>query len=774
MSLKTIFFAYEKGNQENVDAITKASKELNRQKKRCRVIRWEDLSISGKIIGTDIFRHIRECDKFVCDLTYLNHNVLFELGYAIAQQKKLKIFLNPTIINAKKNYAELKILKNIGYKEFSNAKDITKELHGATTVEESSLLIDKIIPGHKTVEIDKDIFLINIKNKNQAAIELEEYLSLEYEKFFTNKEDEIAYRPLVWYLNAILKSKMVLLHMLGKEKIDYKVENAEFSLYAGLAYGLGKEVLMLAPEPFHAPIDYTDILVEYSSAEDCLTKTLLWIEQRLKKDFNTVDNNKFQEENEQRELNLLKLGIGEGVAENENNAKTFVEIDAYLEAIKRKKVIITGRKGTGKTEIFMRLKDNLNNEKNHYNIIIKPDSDEMLSNVELTKLYDNTRSKKAFLKTVWQYIIISRIFYQIVGNINKLELTEKEVLDINAYYKNNEDMFVCNFYSMILYITRSFNGYDIIRDPSLLEKIKEKLLPMMNVIHSYFGKMKYQNINILADNLDTGWEIKSDLELQSQMIICLLEYLDELNSIFGGKTNIHSVVFLRKDIFNYILGIAREPDKMIMDAFEINWEKFPKQLKTVIDKRMQNILGGAEDIEKIWQDYFLLRKSKQPFDLIQAYIVKRPRDAIYFIGRLFESAATNNKIQVTDEDFEYAIEEYTKYLYLNLIAELKAEFPKIEIIIKELQRVYAGILKQFTFIPVDNFYKIIQNNLDKEETEKLIKYLLENNYLVVVIKKSNRVINNYDDFISAISERKLKVFKKNKMLFNMKLIPFAE
>ena len=211
-----------------------------------------------------------------------------------------------------------------------------------------------------------------------------------------------------------------------------------------------------------------------------------------------------------------------------------------------------------------------------------------------------------------------------------------------------------------------------------------------------------------------------------------------------------------------------------MDAFEINWEKFPKQLKTVIDKRMKNILGDTDNIDKIWQEYFSLKKNMHPFELIQTYIIKRPRDAIIFIGRLFESAATNNKTQVTDEDFNYAIEEYTNYLYRNLIAELKAEFPKIENIIKELQHVYAGILTQFTFIPVDSFYKIIKNNLNKDEIEKFIKILLENNYFVVVIKKNNRVINNYEDFVVAMSERKFKLFRKNKILLNMKLIPFVE
>jgi len=524
MSIKSIFFAYEKGHQENLDAIIKASKEIN--KKKYKIFRWEELSVSGKIVSTDVFNKIKSCDKFACDLTYLNHNVLFELGFAIAQKKKLKIFLNPNIIDAKKNYSNLKILKNIGYKEFLNANDIIKELQKPTLQEESLLLIEKIIPGYKSIEIDKDIFLINIKNKNQAAIEVEEYLSIEYNKFITNNADEISYQPLKWYINSILRAKIVLLHMVGNESVEFKDTNAEYSLYAGLAYGLGKEVLMLAPEPFYAPIDYTDILIEYSSYVDCLSKTLSWINQHLKKEDNNFTNEiTKQEEIEKRELNLLKLGIGEGVAENDSftSSKTFVEIDAYIEAIKRKKAIITGRKGSGKTEIFIRLKDEMINEKNNFNIIIKPDSDEMLSNVELNTLYHNPRSQKAFLKTVWQYVISSKIFLNIYTNIDKLVLSENKKNDICVYYENNKEMFNYNFYNMIIYIARNFQGNDIIKDLSLLEKIKQKIYPMIKIINEYFNETKYQKITILADNLDTGWEAKSDLNLQSLMIICLLE-----------------------------------------------------------------------------------------------------------------------------------------------------------------------------------------------------------------------------------------------------------
>jgi hypothetical protein len=194
----------------------------------------------------------------------------------------------------------------------------------------------------------------------------------------------------------------------------------------------------------------------------------------------------------------------------------------------------------------------------------------------------------------------------------------------------------------------------------------------------------------------------------------------------------------------------------------------------VIDKRILSVLEKNQDIDQIWKEYFKLKKSSSPFEIILKQIVKRPRDAIYFITRLFESAVNNNRISVTDMDLNYALDEYTKFLYNNLIAELKAEFPMIGNILKELQKIYTGLLNQFTLIPIDSFYKIIQIVLSKDETGKLIQVLMENNYLVAIIKTKNQAITNYEDLIVAANEKRFKIFKKNKILLNMRLIPFTE
>jgi hypothetical protein len=778
MSRKTIFFAYESKHQDNKDAITKAADNYNKHQRTYKILRWETLSVSGTIIAAKIFEQIDTCDKFACDLTCLNHNVMFELGYAIAKGKALKIFLNPTVQEAKENYAGIQILKGIGYATFSKAHDISKEFQNHAT-SGASLSIENVIPGYKKLEIEHDVFLINIKNKNQAAIAIEEHLILNDYNFIANEEDEIAYRPLKWYLNTILTSRIVILHMVGPDKAEFKTTNAEHSLYAGIAYGLGKDVLLLAPEKYNAPIDYADILMEYSSHTDIVNKTEVRLCAFLKKINEQKEKEIVEEktvfEQKKQELNLLRLAIGTGIAGKNDidRGKTFVEIDAYEEALKRERIIIIGRKGAGKTEIFLRLADNFEKDKNNYNIILKPESDEMLGNASLSMRYRNGRSRKAFFSIAWQYVIISKIFEQIYDRMANLNIADVEKREISTYYLDNKEMFNNNFYGMILYISERNKNNNFIDEQHMLQTIKQQINPMIKLADKILSKLKYQKITILADNLDAGWDDSADLGLQSLMLCSLVEYVEILNEQYKNKVKVHSVIFLRKDIYNYIMSAARESDKIYMDIYEINWERFPAQLKKVLERRMLSMLDDNIVADTLWSKYFSLKKGDVPFDKILLYIVKRPRDAIYFFGRLFESAIYSDHISVTDKDFDYALDEYTKFLYNNLIAELKAEFPSIDGVVKELQRQYSDLLSKMMLIPQHNFFNIIKTKLPETDIERFIKVLMENNYLIAVIKNKKN-ITTYKEFLNARNEKILFLFHKNKILFNLRLIPFVQ
>jgi len=46
---------------------------------------WQAVSRAGRVVIANICDAIAQCQLFMCDLTELNSNVLFELGYAIVK-----------------------------------------------------------------------------------------------------------------------------------------------------------------------------------------------------------------------------------------------------------------------------------------------------------------------------------------------------------------------------------------------------------------------------------------------------------------------------------------------------------------------------------------------------------------------------------------------------------------------------------------------------------------------------------------------------------------
>jgi len=84
------------------------------------MVSWKSTSIGGKFVILSICEMIDVKDIFICDLTYLNPNVLFELGYAIAKKKRVWIIRDSNIEASKSDYDNFKILTTLGYKPYSN------------------------------------------------------------------------------------------------------------------------------------------------------------------------------------------------------------------------------------------------------------------------------------------------------------------------------------------------------------------------------------------------------------------------------------------------------------------------------------------------------------------------------------------------------------------------------------------------------------------------------------------------------------------------------
>jgi len=96
-----------------------------------KVITWEDLNVSGRIIVNEILEAIDK-SHFVCaDLSGLNLNVMFELGYAIARNKIIFPILDDSFPSNRTLLEQLGLLTTVGYTAYQNARQITVGFHKA-------------------------------------------------------------------------------------------------------------------------------------------------------------------------------------------------------------------------------------------------------------------------------------------------------------------------------------------------------------------------------------------------------------------------------------------------------------------------------------------------------------------------------------------------------------------------------------------------------------------------------------------------------------------
>ena len=268
---KIIFFAY-KGRydgyaDDNVDSIKYAIVNYNQHQKKYVAKSWEEFRQTTPI-SHEILEAIDSCEVFTCDMTYFNHNVLFELGYAIAKDKFILILLNESIAGTKEKYQEF-ILKNIRYTPITNANSIQKALQQKNYQKD---LLSKLVNPGNIQDKSIDIFYKQSKIANQASLELTEVINLFRSekscKVVSDDASEVGYKPLSWYFQNLVKSKIIIIHFLGKNVEGEFIENAENSFYAGIACGFGAEVLLVAPSKYKAPLDYHEILIQYREPTD--------------------------------------------------------------------------------------------------------------------------------------------------------------------------------------------------------------------------------------------------------------------------------------------------------------------------------------------------------------------------------------------------------------------------------------------------------------------------------------------------------------------------
>ncbi len=336
------FFVYPSKPNQIAATILSAVQEQQRRQPEAAWSSWNDLRVGGRIIFTEICKSMRASFTVVADVTTLNFNVLFEIGFTIGLGVPVIPIRDTSYIQDKRLFDDLGILDTLGYVDFENKNDLLVGLH-------------ENLPGTPLTSIQREVsretplYVLKSPINTEGAIQLMATVNkspLRYRVYDPLEDPRLSLNEAN---KQVAQSVGVVAYLLSPKRRGSEVHNALCALVCGMAMAQQKVVVMLQEERVPQPIDYRDVVLSYEIPDQIPRLLLRPIRQ-------VIENMQLDgEAASPLKPNLLgKLDLGDVAAENEirNLDYYFVSTGQFAQAKRGHARLVVGRKGSGKTATF--------------------------------------------------------------------------------------------------------------------------------------------------------------------------------------------------------------------------------------------------------------------------------------------------------------------------------------------------------------------------------------------------------------------------------------
>lgn len=679
------FFAYPSDPPTCGEVITEAIKEINAGG-TIEIKTWEELQTGGKFIIHEICKEIDQTDLFCADLTGMNPNVLFELGYAIAHKKRIWLVFDTSFSTYKKQFDQFRLLTTIGYEEYQNSRQIIDSFYKSQPHRDLEITIFDQLIG-PSLQLDGESKLLYLKNRHntEASVRLTRFLERSKMPLIVDDPQESQNSTITWYGVNIFSAIGVICHLMHPDREGALQHNIRYAFAAGLAHGMNKPLIMLLEGSSLSPLDYRELLFNYTKAVEALKLFEVWYVQ-VETDYQQKQLSKKNHISTVKLATELKsLQLGEPIAENEIDQLVyyyFIETVAYNEAVEGKDTVFVGRKGAGKSANFFKLASKLSSDRRNLVCQIKPISYQLQSVADLIRRYKELSIKTYAIESLWKFLIYSELANTIEQDIKQrkyVELSADENFLLKLMEQNGEML----RQEFSIRLERCVEALLKQQESNLSQSIETARMSVSEALHEGILKelrivlgrllLNKKRVVVLIDNLDKSWDKNSDLTSLSEFFLGLLSAAKRVSIDFKHEdsrraaASIGVTIFLRSDIFYKIKEVAREPDKI--NYSKMNWND-PELLFRVIEERFSALHAGNDPGLNMWHSYFCNTVNGLP---IKEYFLKtillRPRDLIFFVKSAVTIAVNRGHPRVEECDVLEAEKLYSQFALDSLLVE---------------------------------------------------------------------------------------------------------
>ena len=631
------FIAYPSSPPDLAGPINAAAEALSKDHDGIKA--WPAMEPYGANIPDEIRSSIEQADTVVADITRANLNVYFEIGYAIGLGKTFLPVINTSFANATSSSRSLGLFANIGYQAYENSQQLARIILSSAPNPLLGLYAQDI-------NYSQPIFVLDTIRKSDFRNAIISSVKESRSHFRSFDPVETARISVVQLIADISSSSGIVIPYLAGHLDDAERHNLRGALIAGIALGLGRDMLMITDQrEDYGPTDYNDNIVvavdrsRINEAVSAFCTEAVLVAQEIPSVSRSPNRSLLQ-----------NLSLGASAAENEfrDLSSYFVETSEYLRAARGEVNIVTGRKGSGKSAIFFQVRDNARRRKGSLTIDLKPESHQLSTFREQIL---STAGAGVFEHTIaafWYFVCLSEMLLTIY---RRYEATSRYDGRLLAPMREIEDVFTeYNILEPGDFTTR-LSRLSTIVARELQDAVRAGKAISVNqvtnmVFRSGIGRIRdliiehsssRHPITFLFDNIDKGWPATGVQKEDITIVRLLVETLDKVRSDLAARgRDFRSVVLVRHDVYDLMLDQTSDRGKS--GQVSIDWTDRAK-LTQVIYRRLQISLSDKRStMAELWRKLFPINVNAQ--DSLEYFIdhcLMRPR----FLINLIEGAIAN-------------------------------------------------------------------------------------------------------------------------------------
>ena len=381
--------------------------------------------------------------------------------------------------------------------------------------------------------------------------------------------------------------------------------------------------------------------------------------------------------------------------------RAFEDHEAYLDVIARRRHMVIGRKGSGKTAIFKKI---ITTREPHFFAYGHTFSDypwhhhELQARVGIPDFDKYTHS--------WKYLILlsaAKIAlnqdHSLPVDIGSMEdMLRLESFVVDTYGSRDPDLTQTFLPTKELRLKPHFElDWKILRAGISPESVPVTELPtIVQEVNAAFLRTILRCLNpeheyyIAFDQLDLGFDRNSP-EYANRLIGLLLASRDINLAAREAGIKLFVVVFLRDDIYECLHFEDRNKmTENFVSLIEWDTQRTKRTLKALMERRFSILLSDEENSDVSWDDVFNENKEmpghQNKYDHMKDRTYLRPRDMIKFANcalvefkaRIKREKHDDDPTRIDNVDIHNARVDYSEYLLREIDDEVHKHLPDYE------------------------------------------------------------------------------------------------